>query len=438
MKDSIVFSPTTDDRALDREVEKIDSELQTAGQIQPELGDVDTSGLGLDGADTGISAGGGGVGVGAAAGAGGVSGLASKIPKPVAGVSFAAALPVALGGAVGVGMLNAMRGASARLQTSSTILGQAWNNVWRPIGDEVDQLFVRDMVKETRDATLDFEETWRSGNRWEAVANLLGDLETGPTPIDAAKMGAEAGAELRGVFEDPDWPDIGAADIIGGIGWPTIGAGAAIAAINWPTIGASVLLNPITWPTVGAGAIVGAVGWPTLNAQDVLDALTGDSKDKTTTTTTSTTTTGPTGSTDPEGGDLRLQRKADQLNRKFRAGVGGAGGRRSGPVTGLQRGGLVRRETTARVGEAGPEVVQPLSEFRRMMESMMQNAGGGGGGLSRQDARDLKQGIRDVNRNIKSLARTLGDMSLEVDGETFGRVSRDTRQNRVVDTDPSV
>lgn len=213
MKSSIVFAPETDERALDREVKKIDRELNKAGTIKPDL---DTSQL--DGVGTGIGGGrrGGGAGVGASAGAGA---LASKLPKPIAGVSVSAALPVALGGAVGVGMLKAMHSSSARLQTSTSLISQAWNNVWRPIGDKVDQLFIRDKVTDLLGATQGFEDAFRSSD-WlvdpivSAFANSITWDMVGLSQDFEELMENMAGRlSWESVIPAFKWPDIGTPEI---------------------------------------------------------------------------------------------------------------------------------------------------------------------------------------------------------------------------------
>jgi len=157
--ESIVFDPEVDKRALDKEAQAVDDRFEQSGQINPEIGEVQGE-LGLDGVG-GIGGGGRDMGGGGMGGAGAGAGLASRIPKSIAGVTAAAAMPVALAGGVGIGMLSAMQGASARLQTSTNLLGQAWNNVWRPLGDRVDDLFIRDLAQDIVNATQGFEETLR-------------------------------------------------------------------------------------------------------------------------------------------------------------------------------------------------------------------------------------------------------------------------------------
>lgn len=302
---SILFTPNIDEQDLDRETDKVDERLAGVGEDVPVSFDpeeMDMGGL------TPAGAPGGGVGPGAAAGAGraaGAAGLASKIPKPVAGVTAAAALPVALAGGVGIGMLSAMQDASARLQTSSTILGQAFDTIWRPLGDRLDELFIRDVVVGIRDEALQFEELVRdggtglfpasreeAGRRLQAAGQMAGMLPTAPTIV--AEMGLKrVGSLIAGDFS---WPS--PSDLLDTFAWPT--AKAFLRLFTWPTAGA--LASDFNWPA--ASALARDFDWPTptqllrdfdapgpsdivdevfgginLGPGDVLDAITGGGGD---------------------------------------------------------------------------------------------------------------------------------------------------------------
>lgn len=232
-EESVVFSPEIDERQLDKEVSGVDERLEESATDVPTSfsgegvddlrGDLEAATEDLtaqfDGqmdalspAGAGGGSGGGGFGTGAAAGSaargGGAAGLASKIPKPVAGVTAAAALPVALSGAVGVGMLSAMHGASASLQTSTSMLGQAWNNVWRPIGDRLDELFIRPVAKDILGATEEFSDfvggSTGGGLRegWADRVRGVGALSgIAPGPIGDFMEGS---FDLGADFIDPD------------------------------------------------------------------------------------------------------------------------------------------------------------------------------------------------------------------------------------------
>jgi len=220
--ESIVFDPEVDKRALDKEAQAVDDRFEQSGQINPEIGEVQGE-FGLDGVGGiggGRDMGGGGMGR-----AGAAAGLASRIPKPIAGVTAAAALPVALAGGVGLGMLSAMQGASARLQTSTNLLGQAWNNVWRPLGDRVDDLFIRDLAQDIVNATQGFEET------------LRGTFDEGLIPdrdgaADRVRAFSELTSALPGVFGDfmTGFLDTAADVIDGTFSWPSLPS------FDWPSL----------------------------------------------------------------------------------------------------------------------------------------------------------------------------------------------------------
>ena len=411
MQESIVFAPTTDERALDREVKKIDKELESAGNITPNIDGSQIGDLGLGGVGNGIGGGmgggGGGMDVGGTAGLGA---LASKIPKPIAGVSVSAALPVALGGAVGIGMLKAMHGASSRMQTSTSLLGQAWNNVWRPLGDKVDQLFIRGPVMDLLSATQGFEEAFRSAD-WLVDPVMKGMVNA--LQMDAYGL-TKNFIELMGNMADQiNWDSI-----IPGFNWPSLPS------FSWPG------LPKFRWPNIGMPDIPNwSVLKPSLpNWQGLVPKL-------------------------PDWSDLLPfggGGKPDRGNPNNGGNDGGGGGGLFDPdldpftpgnqdLPGFQRGGVVRGRTTATIAEAGPEVVQPLSEFERMIDRVARAASGGdGGGMSRQDAQEVKRGLDDVNRNIKRLAQTMSNISFQVEGETFGRLATTTQQSHVQDMDPTV
>lgn len=192
--ESIVFSPDLDERKLDREVDEIDERLAEVGEDVPvnfDAEDMELDSLSPAGGGGLDRGGGGGMGPGGGAAA---AGLASKIPKSVAGVTAAAAMPVALAGGVGMGMLSAMQGASARMQTSATLMGQAWNNVWRPLGDKLDQLFIRDVAKDLLSETENFEDALREGD-WLGGLN---QLATGIGPDESPGIGEQLGTILGG------------------------------------------------------------------------------------------------------------------------------------------------------------------------------------------------------------------------------------------------
>lgn len=401
MESSILFNPEVNERALNREVKQIDQSLDQAGEITPQF---DDGALG----DLGGGGGGGrpgGLGTGGAVGAGA---LASRIPKPISGVTAASALPVALAGGIGVGLLSAMHGASARLQTSTSLLGQAWNNVWRPIGDRVDELFVRDAVMDVVRATQDFEETWRSGNEMGAMVGLLEDIETGLAgtlgveiqgAVDIAGLDIEVGGEVTNFLSNVDWATVlttGPA----GLG-QQLGEAAGESVANWasnklPDISSTEVIGAIAWPALTTSGVIGAIAWPTISAEMLIRAMTG----------------GTIGVGDGGKGD---------------------GGENGGNGSGAPPGG----------GVPGPH------GGRAPDRNMTQTAGVGGGapgprggrGPNRgmiSDGKNIEKKLDEVNRNLKRFARESQNLSLQVDGQQFGQLTTDTRHDSVFDTDPLV
>lgn len=313
--ESIVFDPLIPDRELDQQADKVDQRLAESGQINPELGEVQGE-LGLDGIG-GVGGGGGGMGLGGGAGrAGAAAGLASRIPKPVAGVTAGAALPAALVGGVGVGLLSAMQGASARLKTSTTLLGQAWNNVFRPLGDDLDKLFVRDLVQDLVDITEDFEETYRNDGRGEAIqdisvnlgtlisenvgdaianeirnsvggqgGDILGDaIEDAFSNFNAQKafsspVGAieqvinSMTAATKSVFDDikpwPGWPSVKA----DWPGWPSLDKNDLLDELDFGDVSSSDLMDKVTINTITASAFLAQPNWKTITASKLLDQV---------------------------------------------------------------------------------------------------------------------------------------------------------------------
>jgi len=201
MQESIVFAPELDERQLDSEVGKVDETLNEVGNDVPvsfnpeeDMGMGD--GLAPPGADGGGIPGGG---------AGAAAGLASKLPGPVAGVTASAALPVALAGGVGLGMLSAMSDASARLQTSANILGTAKDNFFREPGNVLDENIVRPLSEDILSLSTEFGDDARE----KGVTIAFGELLAGAT----VKFGKGAFDFLKGSITD-----IEAEDLLGPVG----------------------------------------------------------------------------------------------------------------------------------------------------------------------------------------------------------------------------
>lgn len=398
--ESIIFSPELDERQLDRETDQINDRLAQVGSDIP---------VNFDGEMGGMDGGGGGIG-----GTAGAAGLASRIPKPIAGVSAGAALPAALVGSVGVGMLGAMQQASARLQTSNTLFGQAWNNFWRPLGDNLDKLFIRDLASDLVDETQQFEETLRSGDWAGAFSGML----TGIFPDEgtiARNMASSVGLALAGPFgariatgilEDfkgvvdrvnvPDFPDIPQFP-----GWPSLPQ------FNWPS------LPPFQWPNIGlpqwpsAGDIL--MTFPDISAQSLMNAILGRD-------------TGGGG-----GGDLPL----GGFNASERARLVG---RPDNPMVGLQTGGRVTKTGVAQV-HRGELVADPDRLVSELASAVSSATGGGGGGTV--DMRNVERKLDRLNQNVTRLAAALSEMEIKTDRETIGRVASDGKRQRIADRDPT-
>ena len=442
VEESIVFGPEVPDRELDREVGKIEramSDVDTTVGVNGDAG-----GLGMPDVDGG---GGGEDALGSIeSGIGGMNQqLRSRLPASVPAVAggAAAALPIAIAGGVGMGMLSAMQSASARLQTSASLLSQAWNNVWRPLGDDLDGLFVRDAVEDVVDATRDFEETWRDGDHWDALVNLEDNL------IDAVEGAVEA--PFRAVFDatrdralgiDVElMPDA----VVGAIGWPEVTAPGVMDAIGWPDVGAEWSGWPDIqgmwpgWPDIETladpleatrDAMLDFVSFANslpgvdIDVPDSRSGGTGDARQPT-----------------PEerrlfgGVDDGPDEAVDAPRRQF---GGGGGTTPTGPPVAVQRGGVVRGETTARIAEAGPEVVAPLSDFERMVERAARAGadGGGGGGMSDEHAREIRRSLDTVVRELRKTRDSIQSLELKTDRETLARATTKGRGDGVFDSNP--
>lgn len=415
MDSSIVFDGEVNERSLDKSAKQINERFEDAGQIQV---DAETDGLGLDGfsdgGDMGMGdRGGGGMGGGAL----GMGALASRIPKPIAGVAAGAALPVGLVGAVGVGMLSAMHSASARLQTSTTLLGQAWNNVWRPLGDSLDQLFVRDAVKDVHSATTEFENTWRSGQQWAALIGLEGDMVgwladlTQHMPmVGTALRGAEIAIQtIEDIFEgkiDPwqiikttsrsvwDWITTETQDV-----WDWITTGSR-SVWGWIRTGTRDVWGWIDTPDRSVW------GWIDTPVKSIWDFITeGDG--------------GGGGGNGGGGGDDRPW--WDPFD---------------GPIIpGIQSGGRIERSGVAQVHRG--ELVADPDRLVSELAGAIRQAGGGRGGAT-VDMGNVERKLDEVNRNLKRLSQAMSQMGISVDGQQFGEVMSGVEQGNIIDTDPTV
>lgn len=338
MEQAILFAPDVDDRQLDREVSGISDRLNEAGEGVPvsfDEEDLSVGGVGDEGG--GFPTGGGGGGGGGGGAAAGAAGLASRVPKPVSGVIAASALPVALAGGVGLGMLSAMHESSARLQTSTTLLSQAWNSVWRPIGDKVDQLFIRPIATDLLSEAQNFEELFRSGDILGAgaqaatglapsefrggnigeqlgtIAGALGGAAAGAK--GGAAVGATAGSIIPGAGTAVGGVVGGAAGgllgllggsrVLGGLGSDLQGAiENAVSGFSWPTLPefswpelpefnvpefswpdlpefdwpdlpdfSWPSLPEFEWPSITGSGVLASIRWPSINPGSLLGSV---------------------------------------------------------------------------------------------------------------------------------------------------------------------
>ncbi|AFH22463.1 hypothetical protein OSG_eHP27_00055 [environmental Halophage eHP-27] len=411
--ESIVFAPELDERQLDRETQNVNDQLADVGQDIPVNFDPDE--MDLPGGFGGPDGGGGGLGPGAGAGA---AGLASKIPKPVAGVTAAGGLPVALAGATGLGMLSAMQGASARLQTSSSLLGQAWNNVWRPLGDELDQLFVRDAVMDVLGATQEFEETLRSGEWASAFSGLFGDLSMQGGELfdaDELRVAGTIGEVLEQGFGRvgwgpildefvPDIPDFTWPDLPS-FNWPSLPTfdWPELPTFNWPD------LPTFEWPS--SSDILGK--FPSISVTSLRQSILGKNDN--------TNDEEPNVIVGPGGQPFRTNPTDPPEDE--------GGGLLDG-IPFLQSGGRITESGVAQVhrGELVADPDRLVSELAQAIES-------GGGGRSGAD--ELGRKLDQLNRNVRQLRNAM-QMEVSIGDETIARSSERGRYNRVSDTDPTV
>jgi len=443
---SIVFDPELDERQLDREVGQIDDRLASVGEDVPVSFDQEE----LDSLSP--PGGGGGGGVGGGAGTGAAAGLASKIPKPVAGVTAAAALPVALTGGVGLGMLNAMQGASARLQTSNQLLGQAWNNFWRVPGDWLDQFLVRPLSKTVLDASLNFQEDLRSGNILEGLSELRLGFEFDETSF-AEQLGSVLGGSL-GIPFGPLGVTLGrrkgrqAGQAINELEWDRfiddVPWSELLSPFNWDDwtdpLKWSAFVNPLYWGAFATNLVwdtwVSPLNWnafiPSLSRQEFLDilldqrdggggdgllggAFNGDQEEDTPTPVTP----------EPSSGQETPQVLPDTIypDRDMPTPVTSEPPSSQGTPQILPDTIYPDRDTsTARERNPGADENRGTSTDR--------------GEVNTNDS--VSKELEDVRRGVERLADNVADQTIEVDGETLGRVANDAKRELIGDLDPLI
>jgi hypothetical protein len=430
--ESIIFSPELDERQLDRETGKVNESLSEAtDDIQANIGTEMDS---LSPAGVGGAGGGGGGGVGGAAGA---AGLASKIPKPVAGVAAASALPIALAGGVGLKIASEMVQQSARLQTSASILSQAQANVFRPLGDKVDQLFVRDLVTDILDETQAFAEDIRRGDFLEGAIQLSTGFDFQEDGI-ADAIGAAVGGAFGGPLGSRVGSDIASGIVDGWDGWPDVGG----LFPGWPNIQAE-------WP--GFPDVQAEWnGWPTIQPVNLASKVTSvNLVNQVTPVNLAHSVTGVNLSDFVTGINLGNFIDIPEILSSGNDPGGdpppNGGGDFGDPFDGGNRGrsfGGPRLQTGGRVTGTGVATVdrgELVTDEQRLVSELadaigVRGARGGGGGSA--DMSGVEQRLDRLSTQLRRLESAL-DVSVQVGREEIARATTDGRRNRVADTDPT-
>jgi hypothetical protein len=420
--EQITFAPEISERDLDREVGQIDDQLASVGEDVPVSFDQEELDS-LSPPGGGAAAGGGGVG-GAGAGAGAAAGLAGKIPKPVAGVTAAAAVPIALAGGVGLGLLSAMQSASARLQTDTKLLGIAVDNFFREPGNILSENVTRPIVSEFLSFSVDFDEALRSDQFIKAGGMLVDaalDISQMVNPtlwpslvIDRARevlLDTFADIDFRGVITDlwPGWPSVHG----DWPGWPSINA-------RWPG-----------WPSIQADW----PGWPEIQPVNLASRVTGVDLGSFVSPVDLSSFVDPLGG----GGGGGETSGGAGGGGFFEGPIGGGFGR--GPILPSgQAGGRVASGGLAEIhqGEFIGDRERLVSELADAIGAANGGGGGGGGGSVTVDTSALENEVQGLRRDVGRLASAMQDMELRTDSETIGRVASDGKRQRVADTDPTV
>jgi hypothetical protein len=383
----------------------------------------------LSPAGVGGAGGGGGGGVGGAAGA---AGLASKIPKPVAGVAAASALPIALAGGVGLKIASEMVQQSARLQTSASILSQAQANVFRPLGDKVDQLFVRDLVTDILDETQAFAEDIRRGDFLEGAIQLSTGFDFQEDGI-ADAIGAAVGGAFGGPLGSRVGSDIASGIVDGWDGWPDVGG----LFPGWPNIQAE-------WP--GFPDVQAEWnGWPTIQPVNLASKVTSvNLVNQVTPVNLAHSVTGVNLSDFVEG--INLGNFIDIPD--FLSGGGDPGGDTPDPdpvdrefprgdprnAPSARTGGRITSSGVAEVHRG--ELVTDEQRLVSELADAVAVRGGGGGGGGDADMSGVEQRLDRLSTQLRRLESAL-DVSVQVGREEIARATTDGRRNRVADTDPT-
>jgi len=443
MESSVVFKPETDEAALDDEVSKTNEAFQDAGNVELEVDKSDLENLGPDGPlevgveaeGSGVGGGVGGPGAGAQAGA---AGLASKIPKTVSGSLAAAALPVALAGGIGVGLLSQMSASSARLQTTARILGIARDNFFRAPGDVLDENVTRPIADEILGLSTEFSQNFRNegaafaiGGLSSGVAgeladaiwgratsfNLAGTLGLGRLETTFGAMGdffAGAGSQFQSVSKGFERMETATGNVKTAMNELPGDIRNRILSFQPPS--ATDILSKFSFPS--STMLLGQFGAPSASA--LVDATFGGVR------------IGGRDVVDEVFGGISIA-ASDLIDEVTGGGGGGGGGGYSGPGSGFidfVRGNDASAATGGRVTRSGLAEIhkgETIADPDRLVSDLADAIGtapGGGGGA---DMGAVESKLDTLHRDISRLASAMEQVELTVEGERFGELSKRTQ-----------
>jgi hypothetical protein len=421
---SVVFDSEINERSLDRTVDKVDSRLQETGQIDV---DAATGGMGLD---TGPGMGGGADMDAFGEMNDGIGGLQDSFDDsmpaaiPAAGGIASKALPIAIAGGIGAGLLTQMSAASGRLQATLGMFGTAMDLFFKPFGDFLGATF-RPMAKDLISFAQDFNEIADSEGLSVAVTSMGQDIITSI----AGQIGESAVNLATGKWDAKDIITLTAST------W----AAAKIISIGASVWGAGSLMS-ITAGSWGAGSLIGLAGMATFKAGAII-ALTG----------TITYGVGELIEIARGGEGVEAAREAGQDFAEDSPGIANAietaftsdanpfffAGKTAGslargegiPTPDFARNVVENRQSADEVADAGSPMGVTPEGLRTVTE---QNTGGGEvtGPESSQDILDALHGLRD---DIQSLGI---DAQISIGEERFAELVQEAQENTQTGRDP--
>jgi hypothetical protein len=412
----------------------------------------------------------------------------NKLPGAIPAVGGVAskAMPIALAGAVGAGLFKAMNAVSGTLSATTSMFGTAMELFIRPFGK-----FLGNLLRPMASAMIDFGMYFNDkvgpvlsdaadvvtstvgtvlGNIWNTLEGAASTLSQYlPSLSELTDIGIDdlqnigsilrgAGSDFADFIQSVDYSNLltgaaeGLADAIRSISLQDIWSGALTlgkwmfkgtiglgkwmfeGAINW---GQWMFRGAINWGQwmfrgavdIGQWMFRGAIGlgqWMFQGALDLgeniadwawnpLDWMVNWSWNP---------------------ADYVNVPSADLGGGGDDGGVLGSGvGPDFGPdvdVPGLQRGGLVQSEQVVRVGEAGPEVIAPFAEIRRMFGAMQRNQSG--------RAESVELDSSSLERKMDTMIQELRNLDLEgtitIGQEQFAELVQEAQENTQTGRDP--